>query len=462
MPITLTNAVLLNLDPLGVTDGSLRIEGDTIADVGPNVSAAPGDETVDCRGCVVMPGLVNGHTHLYSALATGMPLPSPMPGNFQAILERIWWRLDRALDPASIEAGATIGALDALHCGTTTLIDHHASPNCITGSLDLLERGIDAVGLRAVFCYETTDRNGEAGAFAGLEENRRYLVKCRKPKAESRKSRIERRNVTMFGRDATGSAFFAAMVGAHASFTLSDDSLKACADSAAEFETGVHIHVAEDPCDDRICRETYGAPLVERLQKCGLLNDDRGVAAASVLAHGTHFSPEDAKCISAQCAAVAHNPRSNMNNRVGHAPIAHMSNVLLGTDGIGSDMFTESKHAWFKACDARIALAPSDVIAMLAHGARVAGDLLDTALGRLTPGAAADVVITDYRPATPLDDANAGAHLIFALGPQHVRHVLIAGRWTLQDRAATRLDEPETRSRTEPLTQSLWSRMQAL
>jgi len=469
MPITLTNAIIVNLDPLCVTLGTVRIEGETIAEVGPNIAAQGGDEIVDCRGAVIMPGLVNGHTHLYSALACGMPPPARPPTNFHEILQHVWWRLDRALDAESIEMSGTIGALDALHCGTTTLIDHHASPNCIAGSLDLIEHGIDAVGLRAVLCYETTDRNGPDGATAGIEENRRYLGKRQNVEMSRRRNAATcSAGAPSSAKQRRGDGRFAAMVGAHAAFTLTDASLKACADLAAEFQTGVHIHVAEDPCDDRLCREQYGASLVDRLEKCGIIDGALAgkpsaapVARASIFAHGAHLSPDDAERLSAQLAAVAHNPRSNMNNHVGHAPIAHMTNVLLGTDGIGSDMFTEAKHAWFKACDARVALSPADVIAMLAHAARVAGKMLGKTLDRLAPGAAADVVITDYRPATPLDTTNAAGHLIFALGPQHVRHVLIGGTWTLRDRTPTRLDEAAMRERAIPMTQTLWTRMQA-
>src|SRR5207248_1813393 len=141
---------------------------------------ASDDEIIDCGGAVVLPGMVNGHTHLYSALAVGMPPPQQSPKNFLEILQLVWWRLDRALDAESIEASAQIGALSALHCGTTTLIDHHASPNCIGDSLDLIERGLASVGLCGVLCYEVTDRNGKFGREAGLEENRRYIAKCLK------------------------------------------------------------------------------------------------------------------------------------------------------------------------------------------------------------------------------------------------------------------------------------------
>ena len=457
MAVTLTNAVFLNLDPLEVFGGGLRIEAETIAEVGAGVSPKPGDRVVDCAGALVMPGLVNGHTHLYSALAPGMSMPAEPPRNFHEILRRIWWRLDRALDAESIETSGRIGALDALRCGTTALIDHHASPACIASSLDALERGIAEVGIRSVLCYETTDRNGPGGAEAGLDENRRYLDKCRH-RSDGR---------------------FAALVGAHAAFTMSDESLDACVQLAADYETGVHIHAAEDPCDDALCRKEYGAPLWARLQACGLFpaEDDAAhpnpVARASILAHGTHLSPDQARRAAVQLAAIAHNPRSNMNNRVGYAPVDCMDRVLLGTDGLGADMFAEARHAWFKACDDKYSsqridretgkpVTPDRILRWLAHSARVAGDILGCTIGKLAPGAAADIVITDYVPATPLTADNASAHFIFALGSQFVRDVLVAGQWVLEDRRPSNLDEPSTRLASVPVAQSLWSRMQNL
>jgi putative selenium metabolism protein SsnA len=446
MTLTLNNAVLLDFDPIRAKGGSIRISGETIHSVGEDVSAQPGDEVVDCRGAVIMPGLVNGHTHLYSALAVGMPSPARAPSNFHEILELIWWRLDRAHNLESVEISGAIGALDALRCGTTSLIDHHASPCCISGSLDALERGIDLVGLRAVLCYETTDRNGDAGTRAGLDENRRFLARCG-----------ERKD----GR-------FAALVGAHAAFTLGDDSLTECARLAAEFQTGVHIHVAEDPCDDRICREKYGASLVERLARSGLIGDS-DVAARSILAHCTHLGDSDAARISSEVSAIAHNPRSNMNNQVGYAPLAAMgrrgtasTRVLLGTDGIGGDMLTEARHAWFKGRDARAALSPEDVVAMLANSARTAGRLLGRTLGRFEPGAAADLVVTDYVPPTPLTASNAAGHLLFAIGPQHVHDVLIGGAWALRNRRPVIIEAPDLLHRSSVAAAKLWKRMEAL
>ena len=172
------DALLVQLDPPRVERGNLRAADGEIVDVGANVAAAPGDEVVECDGAVLMPGLVNGHTHLYSALAAGMPAPPRQPRNFLEILQLIWWRLDRAHTLESVEVSGQIGALAALRCGTTTLIDHHASPNAIEGSLAALENGIAAVGCRAVLCYEITDRNGPTEGHEGLAENERYIQRC--------------------------------------------------------------------------------------------------------------------------------------------------------------------------------------------------------------------------------------------------------------------------------------------
>jgi putative selenium metabolism protein SsnA len=435
MGILLQNALLTDIDPPRVEIGALRIEGSRLVERGKRVNAARGDEVVDCGGAVLLPGLVNGHTHLYSALATGMPPPSPAPRNFLEILQRVWWRLDRAHDPESIEISARIGALDAARCGTTTLIDHHASPNAIGGSLDVIERGIASVGLRGVLCYETTDRNGRPGGRCGLQENRRFLAKC-----------AQRRD----GR-------FAGLVGAHAAFTLEDDSLAALAALAHEFDAGVHIHVAEDPVDDAICRAEFHARLIDRLTRHGLLGP------ASVFAHGTHLDAEAIGRVNESALTIAHNPRSNMNNTVGYAPIDRFHGpVMLGTDGIGGDMFAEAKVAWLKARDARIDITPNEVLALLAASARRASAALGIALGLLEPNAAADVLITDCCLATPLTAENLAGHFLFGIGPEHIRHVIVDGRWVLRDRVPQLCSESEARQAGAVIAAKLWRRIAAL
>lgn len=435
MAIVLSNAILVDFDPLGAEVGQLRIDGGKILDRGPSVAREGGDEVVDCGGAVVLPGLVNGHTHLYSALAVGMPAPAKAPTDFRQILERIWWRLDRALDAEAIELSARLGALVALRSGTTTLIDHHASPAHIAGSLDLIERGVADVGLRGVFCYETTDRHGSDGRAAGLDENRRYLEKCK-----------HRRG----GR-------FAALVGAHASFTLDDETLTQLASLSEQFDTGVHIHVAEDPCDEDDARARGAAGLIERLDAYFLIQPD------AVFAHCTHLDRDAVARLSEMGVTVAHNVSSNMNNAVGYAPLAAFDcPVMLGTDGIGADMLAELRTAWLMSRHECTGLSPQRVLDMLACSARRATRALGVTLGRLRAGAAADVVLTDYVPFTPLHGDNVAGHVLYALSSGHVRSVLAGGEWALRDRMVRTRDAVADQIEAREVAYRLWQRMAEL
>jgi putative selenium metabolism protein SsnA len=407
MSIVIRNATLVQFDPPTVQLGQLKIENGTITAVGPHVDVRGATELIDCRGSVVTPGLVNGHTHLYSALAVGMPAPEKTPRDFHEILKFIWWRLDRAHDRESIRASGQIGALAALRCGTTTLIDHHSSPNSLEGSLDTLRDGIHEVGCRGVLCYETTDRNGVGEAVAGLAENERFIERCQKEQ----------------------DGCFAGMVGAHASFTMSDEALAGCVDLANRKNIGVHIHVAEDPVDERLTKQIYGIGLLDRFKKHGLLD-----VAGTIFAHGTHLAPADITIIN-ECSNIhlAHNPSSNMNNSVGYAPVAEFSEPpLLGTDGIGADMWREAKTALFKSNDSRQKIGYDHILRMLHKSARHASDSLGIELGELKEGSAADIVLTNYRPATPIGADNLASHLIYALGAQYVRDVMIGGKWCLR------------------------------
>lgn len=432
MAIVLTNAILVDLDPPAVESGELRIDKGKVLDRGRAVSREADDECVDCGGAVVLPGMVNGHTHLYSALATGMPAPPKTPTCFHEILRYVWWRLDRALDAESIEMSARIGAIQALRCGTTTLIDHHASPNHIADSLNLVEKGIADVGPRGVLCYETTDRNGPDGRAAGLDENRRYLERCKHSQS---------------GR-------FAGLVGAHASFTLEDETLGNLTALAEQFDTGVHIHVAEDPCDAQNAVTYRGMPLIERLASYFVVQPD------AIFAHCTHLNPEAIAKVNEMGAHVAHNARSNMNNSVGYAPLASFeAPVMLGTDGIGADMLAEAKAAWLIARHSKAALSPNDIVEMLANSARRATRALRVTLGRLEPGAAADVVLTDYVPFTPLTAENLAGHLLFAMSSEQVRSVIVDGQWALRDREVVTCDEAASRREARGIAQAMWERM---
>jgi putative selenium metabolism protein SsnA len=421
--------VVTSLDPVSLVTADVAIAGDRIAVVG---TAPAGVPRRDCSGTLVLPGNVCAHHHLYSALARGMPYRLDPPGNFLQILQRIWWRLDRALDEPTVRLSALVGGLGALHAGTTTVIDHHASPNFIDGSLDVIAEGLAELGLRSVLCYEVTDRDGAARAAAGVAENRRFLAEPH--------------------RLARG------MMGAHASFTLGDDTLRACAEAAEAAGVGVHIHVAEDGADQEDAEARYGMRVTERLGRAGILGPD------TLLAHCVHVTGQEIAAITSSGAAVAHNPRSNMNNRVGYSPLAQAgARVALGTDGIGGDMLAESQVAFFRAAEAGAAADQGWPLCRLAEGARIAGRSFGEPLhGRIAPGAPADLTVLSYSPPTPLTGENLPGHWIFGLSSGQVRDVIVAGELVVADRRSTRVEEADIAQQAASEAKRLWARLEEI
>lgn len=430
MSLVLSGAtVVTTLEPPTVVVGDVVVDGGRVVSVGAPASAG---DVLDCSGCVVIPGNVVAHHHLYSSLARGMPYRLDPPRTFLQVLQRVWWRLDRALDPESVRLSAWSGGADALLAGTTTIVDHHASPNAIEGSLEQVASALEELGVRSVLCYEVTDRDGPERAAAGLEEHRRF-AKVRPPRCTS-------------------------MVGAHASFTLSDETLAACVDLAGELDTGIHIHVAEDEADERDATARTGLRVVERLADAGALTD------RSLLAHCVHVDEREATLIHVAGAWVAHNPRSNMNNRVGRAPVAGLGNRLtLGTDGIDGDLFAESRTAYWRAREADASIGPEWAVARVAASARLAGAATgEPLLGRIEPGAPADLAVLAYDPPTPLSSQNLAGHWVFALTAAHVRDVFVHGEVVVRDGRLTRADAAGVRARCREAAEGLWSRIDAI
>lgn len=421
--------VVVALDPPEVVSADVVLAGERVAALG---DAPPGVPRRDCSGTVILPGNVCAHHHLYSALSRGMPYRLAPPVTFTEILQRVWWRLDRALDERAIRASALRGGLDALRAGTTTIVDHHASPHAVDGSLDIIADTLEQLGVRSVLCYEVSDRDGPGPAAAGIAENRRFL---------------ERADGLSRG-----------MVGAHASFTLSDETLAQLVDVARAAGAGVHIHVAEDGADQVDARARCGHGVVERLDRFGVLTD------RSLLAHCVHVAPAEIHAVADTGATVVCNARSNMNNSVGHSPFNHSpTRVALGTDGIGGDMFTESQVGYFRAREADVATPGSWPLARLVDGARFAGRIHgEPLLGTLRPGAPADLVVLDYPTPTPVTADNLVGHWVFGLSPGHVRDVIVAGELVVEDRRSTRVDELEVASAGAAEAERLWGRMDAI
>jgi putative selenium metabolism protein SsnA len=379
-----------------------------------------------------MPGNVCAHTHLYSALARGMPPPPRSPRNFPEILELVWWRLDRALDDDTIRASALIGAMDAVRSGTTGLVDHHASPGWIDGSLDVLADAISEVGPRSLVCYEVTDRGGPELRRAGLAENERFLRHNRRDLARG-------------------------MVGAHASFTLEDGTLEALSDLAARNGTGVHIHVAEDVFDEVDSLRRSGKRVGQRLQDAGILGED------SISAHGVHLHGDEIQAIHASGTWLVHNCRSNMNNSVGRAPVLQFGErSALGTDGIDGDMFAESRTAYFRARQDSLEVYAEQFTDLLARGSALMSQHFGTPIGSLDEGSAADLIVLDYDPPTPLTSDNLAWHWMFALNAGMVRDVMVGGEWVIRNREFVAVDEEKIRAEARRQAQRLWQRMETL
>jgi putative selenium metabolism protein SsnA len=424
----LKDARLATFDPPRVDEADLRIEGDRIVERGRPLARRPGEEFVELDGGVVMPGLVNAHTHLYSALARGMPGPPAAPRSFLEVLQRVWWRLDRALDADSVHLSGLVGAVEAARSGTTLIIDHHSSPSFIRGSLGELQRALEEVGLRSALCYEVTDRNGREGRDLGVEENVTF--------ARERASPLTR-----------------GLVGAHASFTLGDEALQMLARAVAETGSSIHIHVAEDRVDVEDARARHGGTVVERLDRHGLL------ASRALLAHCVHLGGEEVQAVHAKGCWIAHNPRSNMNNAVGYAPTAELRRAALGTDGMDEDMFAEMRVAYLKMREAGRDDAVPATLQLVAGGHRLAAALFGLPFGKLDAGAPADVVLLDYRPPTELHADNLAGHLLFGVDRSHIRSVIVAGRWVVRDRRLAAVDEAGVFARARAAAPDLWGRM---
>jgi putative selenium metabolism protein SsnA len=443
----ITNAKLVTWEKSNriLEDHAVYLQDGRIADLGPVNSMRvkyPAAEILDAGGQYVMPGNICAHTHFYGAYARGMAIPGLAPKDFPEILERLWWPLDLALDEESVRYSALVCLVDAIKHGTTTLIDHHASPNAIEGSLDWIAEAVDVSGLRSVLCYEVTDRNGEAGAQAGIRENVRFL------------ERLRHENFTG-GR--VGGIF-----GLHASLTLSDGTLERCREAVSP-ETGFHIHVAEHEADEYDSLAKSGTRVVDRLQQHGILGPH------SIVAHAIHIDAREAALLADSGTWVTHQPRSNMNNGVGAAGVESLMRagvpVCLGNDGFSNTMWMEWKEAyllhkvWHR--DPR-RMNGMDVVQMAVYNnAALAGKFFPEApLGVLQPGAHADLIFVDYHPYTPLTDGNLPWHILFGFHESMVTTTIVAGKVLMKDRLLLTLDEEAITRRALELAPGVWERYQ--
>ena len=430
---------------------------------------------IDAGGKVVMPGFINAHTHFYSTFARGLTRTKPA-ADFVGVLKNLWWRLDSALSTEDCYYSALVALLDAIRQGTTTLIDHHASPRAARGSLNAIAGAVGRSGLRACLCYEVSDRDGARIAQEGLEENVDFIRRCRAEGVKARQrgngepgpARPVARGGTL-GQKAQGpltssptvEGRLAALFGLHAAFTLKDTTLERAAALGHELGAGFHIHVAEAQSDQDFSRREHRLRVVARLNRFGILGPH------SIAAHCVHVNRHEMELLGQTRTAVVHNPQSNLNNAVGIADLAALeqSRVLvgLGTDAMTNHMLEEARVALWaqhhRAQNPSVGFGQV-VSALFVNNPRLASRIFNLPLGTVRAGAAADLVILDYLPPTPLEAANAFGHLIFGLSQATVETTIVAGRVLMHHRRlALDLDEERINARARELAAKLWQRL---
>jgi putative selenium metabolism protein SsnA len=423
------------------------IRNGKIVEIGPSaelIRAHPDEDLLDARNQYVMPGNINAHGHYYSAFAVGIGVPGEAPITLPTILHKLWWPFDKALTEEDVRYSALVGAIDAIKHGTTTLFDHHSSPNCIDGVLDVIADAMDESGLRSVLCFEVTDRDGPERALAGIAENARF---------------VNRSN-----QETISEGRVAANFGIHAPMTVSEETLAACREAVPE-GTGFHLHVAEHEYDQIRSQAMAGTRSVDRLKKHGILGD------RSILAHAIHLDAREVALIAESNSWVSHQPRNNQNAADGIAEVESYLRagvrVCLGNDGLSNTMWREAEAAYFlqkiKHRDGR--RLPGDQLLQMAiynNAALASAYFTESQVGVIEPGAYADLIFVDYKPTTPMTVENLAGHYVFGFNESMITTTIVNGQVLMKDRVLTTLDEDEIKARSRAIVPEFWARYQKL
>lgn len=423
-----------------IEDGAVAIEDDKIAAVGRTQAIEAkheGSEAVDASGCIVMPGLICAHTHLYGILLRGATLRIRPPTDFTQNLQRIWWPVDEALTHEDAYASALAASLDSLRTGTTTVADTYSGPNSIKDVLDHIERGIDEVGIRGIISFEATERHSRDEGFRGLDENLRFIRK-------EKQGRV------------------AGMISLHASFTVSDELIEKAVEMQRELGRPLTMHVCEGFGDTYHSLERYGKRTLERLYA------KRFMGPRTVLAHCVNISRDELDLIRRSRTKVAHNPLSNMLNAVGVAPVREMLDagivVGLGNDGYIFDAFENIRAAFLihklHHRDPR-ATSPLEILEMATVKAAECYGL--SHLGSLEPGKQADiVVIKPQLMPTPLTKHSVYGHLVNTVRGSDVDTVLVGGEAVLGNGKPVKANASHVSRVAQAAASRLWKRLEGL
>ena len=424
-----------------IENGAVLIDGKVIKEIGKTdelKAKYPDAQYKDAKGHLVMPGFINPHMHYYSTFARGMFLDNPPATRFSDILKGLWWRLDRALTLEDVYYSAAMPMIEQIKSGVTTVIDHHASAYAVEGSLFKIADAAREFGIRSNLCYETSDRDGEAIAKAGIKENADFIKYCNEQKDDMIKG----------------------LFGFHASMTVSDKTLDESLAAAANVNGGFHVHCAEGIEDVADSLAKYNQRVIERWYKRGVLNEK------SIAVHCIHLSSDEIDMLKESNVAVVHNPESNMGNAVGIAPILEMMKrgvlVGLGTDGYTADMTESYKVANIihKHVNKLPSVGWTEPPQMLFDNNRkIVNRFIDGTTGILKEGAYADIIIVDYKGPTPVNETNLNSHILFGVTGRNVDTTIINGRVVMDERKLVDIDEDRVAAKSVELAQKLWNRI---
>ncbi len=421
-----------------IEDGAVYIEDNLIKDFGDSKSIQgkySDAEFIDADGKVIMPGLVCAHHHLYSTFACGISAETAY--NFVEILEKLWWRLDRALKLDDVYYSSLIPLIKCIRSGTTTIIDHHASPTAIKGSLDRIAEATKKIGVRAALCYELTDRGGKEEANQGIEENISFIERYGNYQDD----------------------MLSALFGMHASMTLSDETMKEAVKAMDGLDAGYHIHVAEDKSDVEDSLKKYNKRVVQRLYDLGILGEK------SITAHCIHIDDKEVELLAKTKTNAVNNPSSNMNNAVGASDILNLMKkgvmVGLGTDGMTSNMFEEVKTAYLiqhhTKQDPTVAFVEA-VDMLLKNNPKIASKYFKHKVGVIEKDAYADIIIVDYYPYTPFSIDNFYGHFMFGISSMPVDTTIINGKILMKNKNIVGIDKKSIYRDALNFSKDVWKR----
>lgn len=425
-----------------IDDGCVAVDGNVIAEYGTTnemKSKYPDSEFYDARCRVIMPGLINAHTHIYSSFARGLSLPQEKPNrNFDEILENQWWRIDKVLNNDDNKYSAYSTGLESARYGVTTLFDHQASQHYVEGSLFTISNALSDIGLRASLCYEVSDRDGEDIAKQAIAENINFIDHANNDTSDMKKG----------------------MFGLHASFTVSDNTLDKCVEAMGSRNAGFHVHVAEGISDLYDSLNKYGKRVVERL------HDAKILGRKTLAIHNIHINSTEMDILKATDTMAVHNPESNMGNAVGCAAVIKMmeKGILLGlgTDAYTQDMFESLKVANIihkhHLCNPSVGFMESYNM-LFENNAKIAGRFFKKPLGIVKEGAYADLVVIDYTPHTPLNENTIAGHIIFGIMGRCVDSTMVNGQFVMKEREMQTVDEQSVLAKAREQSSDFWKRV---